>query len=149
MGNVGNYYCFYNPQDNALATGTVLFGRVATSWEADQVSYKPDGNPGLSGLGYYNMSPGTPNYNPVNEEVTLPNRAVDEAHESMSFVARPRSQAAGADINSPVVFGNAFNLQALYGFGSALSDHSGQFTRDYNQVYSLYHKFETIIAPSP
>jgi hypothetical protein len=148
LGNVGHYYCFYNPQDYALATGTVLWGTISTSWEADQVSYKPDGNPGGSGVGYYNMSPGTPNYNPVYHGNPQANRAVTEAHESMSFVARARSKAAGADSNSPAVFGNGTDLNATYGFTGALSDHSGQFLRDYGPVYPLYHQFETIIAPT-
>ena len=153
FGNVGHYYCFFNPQDYALATGQFSWGTLsfAANWEANQLNYKPDGNPGGSGAGYYNTSPGTPNYNPVVHGVPQANRAVTDGHESMSFVARPRSQAVGADPNSPAVFGaaNTTDLHATYGFGGAETDHSGQFLRDYDQVYPLYQQFETIIAPKP
>lgn len=66
----------------------------------------------------------------------------------MSFVARSRSLAVGADTNSPNVFAHATDLSQLpYNFGRTLPDHSGQFIRDYDQVYPLYQQFETIVAP--
>jgi len=151
-GNVGNYYCFYNPNDFALNSGTYLWGwaTISANWEADQVSWKPDTNPGQANTGFYKMISNNPNF--CNSGGP---RAVTANYESMSFVARPRSQAAGADPNSDAVFNGSpsgsgpspYNLQATYGFGSALSDHSGQFQRDYNQVYLLYQNFEQIIAP--
>jgi hypothetical protein len=149
-GNVGHYFSFYNPQDFALATGTYFGGALSTNWEANEVSYKPDGPPANSGKGFYSMNNATPTFNRVWFTVpTVPirSRAVTEAHESMSFVARPRSQAIGADINDPLVFGSATNLQATYGFGRALTDHSGEFLRDYDSIYQLYNTFEGIIAP--
>jgi hypothetical protein len=144
MGNVGAYYCFYNPQDYALATGTVLWGTIAANWQVNQLA-KPDNNPAQAGYGGYGYTAGAPFFLPSGSSTAT---TVTEAHESMSFVARARSQAAGADINSPAVFGNATDLQSVYGFGGAETDHSGQFLRDYNQVYPLYLQFEGIIAPT-
>jgi hypothetical protein len=148
MANVGAYYCFYNPQDFALATGSVpyTFGTVAANWEANQLGYKPDNNPDQAGYGGYGYTSGTPFFLASGASTA---RTVTEAHESMSFVARSRSKAVGSDPNAPLVFGilNATDLNATYGFGSALPDHSGQFLRDYDQVYPLYIQLEGIIAP--
>ena len=152
FGNVGTYYCFYNPSDYALATGTT-FG-FASNWEANQLGYKPDGDPGSAGLGHYTsygttlVSGASGTWDPDN--IFHPVLQVTESHESMSFIARSRSKAAGADVHSANVFTSSTDLsQPPYNFGTAETDHSGQFLRDYNLVYPLYHQFETIIAPTP
>jgi hypothetical protein len=151
FGNVSHYYCFYNPQDFALATGSFLWSSVKANWEANQLGYKPDGDPEWSGLGHYTsygttlVSGASGTWDPDNIFHSV--RQVTEAHESMSFIARARSKAVGADANSAAVFSNATDLHATYNFGNTLPDHSGQFLRDYHQVYPLYQQFKTIIAP--
>jgi hypothetical protein len=72
-----------------------------------------------------------------------------DIRESMSFVARPRSQAVGEDTNCSAVFGqgHATDLSQSYNFGDQRFDHSGEFERDYDLVWSLYQNFEGIISP--
>jgi len=157
--NVNHYFCFYNPQDFALSTGTYLWGTFSTSWEADQLGYKPDGAPGQTHSGLYDIYNGNPNFSTIQAHIgddgyTITGyRTVTDIHESMSFVARPRSQAVGADPNSDAIFNGAlpgsslYNLQTTDGFTNQLTDHSGQFNRNLYQVQSLYNQFEQIIAP--
>jgi hypothetical protein len=148
MGNVGSYNCFYNPNDFALHSGLYLWGTLSANWEADQLGYKPDGDPGESGDGAYSFSSITHDGVFTRGGSAQTPRTVTDIRESMSFVARPRSQAAGADSNSPSVFGKGTDLsQSPYNFTGQLSDHSGEFERDYNQVWPLYQKFEGIISP--
>ncbi len=143
MGNVRRYYNYYNPQDFALSTGNYLWGLVAANWEINERDYKPDTPNGyhynyISFYGYF-----------IGVSSTIyPNHNVIDIHESVSFVARPRSQAAGADPNSASVFGGATDLsRSPYSFGRDLSDHSGEFTRPLQQVWSLYKNFENVISP--
>jgi hypothetical protein len=150
MGNIGHYYCFWNPNDFALHSGTYpIVG--ASNWEANQTGYKPDASPGQTGYGYYfalTSSPYAPHYNYYSGAPE--DRALTDIRESMSFVSRSRSQAAGCDTNSLAVFGNAIDLsQSPYNFTGQLSDHSGQFLRTSDQVWPLYQQFEQIIAPTP
>jgi hypothetical protein len=150
--NVSSYYCFYNVQDYALATGKIPWTPKASNWEANQLGYKPDGSPNADGQGQYSSkltgSTYALNFRQIlPDSPTVTNRTVTEIHESMSFVARARSKAVGADPNAPLVFPGAIDMQANYGFGSLLSDHSGQFLRDYNQVYPMYSKIKQIAVP--
>src|SRR6266542_5460893 len=89
------------------------------SWEANQVSYKPD-----TGYGYW--TDGTTCWNgPLGGLYTI-----TDSREIMSFVARPRSYAVGAQpgIGGPIQ-GGEIDLAAQFGFGNGRADHSGQFTR--------------------
>ncbi len=150
MGNVSHYFCFYNPRDFALNSGTFL--GVSTNWEKDQIDYKPDATRGISTAGYYSYQTSTGEGDFTSTPIFSLNvtRKVTDNRESMSFIARPRSQAAGEDKNSAAVFGEAINLsQPPNNFTDAEADHSGQFKRDYNQVWSLYQRFESIITPRP
>lgn len=151
IGNVGQYYCFYNPLDYALATGTINWGiagfTIATTsanWEGNQISFKPDGNPGQSYAGLYEMRSGIPTFTAGSPAT---HRPITDNRESISFVARSRSKAVGADVYSTSVFTAATGLNHSYGFGSELSDHSGQFNREMYQVDALYSRLKLIIAP--
>jgi hypothetical protein len=65
---------------------------------------------------------------------------VEDAHEAMSYVARSRTRAVGAEVSGgkPVPSGasGALNLNHDYGFWGARADHSGQFQRDIQLMYS-------------
>ena len=145
--NVGKVVNFYNRLDFALATGRYpVLG--STHWEQNQLLYKPNANLGLMlGDRTYAYDLGPPNnpyligqrcflrdsYPPFNQ------RQVEDIHESMAYVARPRSKAIGAEPNSANVFPDSVNL-ADYGFGEAQSDHSGQVNRRIQQVSDFYKK---------
>ncbi len=136
---------FYNTVDFALATGTYpVVGD--TNWEQNQISFKPDANATLHGNKVYAYDLGTPsNPYPIGQrcflrDVYLPlnQRQVTDIQESMAYVARPRSQAIGAEPNSSAVFPTSIDLRAQFGFGRDRSDHSGQFERRIQQVHEFY-----------
>ena len=136
---------FYNVVDFALATGSYpVVGN--TNWEQNQISFKPDGNATLHGNRIYAYDSGPANNPyPIGERCFLKDlyapfnqRQVTDIHESMAYVARPRSKAIGAEPNSSAVFPSSIDLTAQYGFGRAQSDHSGQFNRRVQQVHDFY-----------
>jgi len=137
---------FFNPDDFALFRGTT-FPIGSTNWEENQKVYKPNANLGivLGNRTYaYDSGPPSSPY-PVGQRCFLRGsyppfnqRQATDIHESMSFVARPRSKAIGAEPNSAVIFPNSINLQTDYSFGPADSDHSGQFNRRIQQVSGIY-----------
>jgi hypothetical protein len=125
--NVGKFVSFFNIDDYALVTGTtrILFWPFETNWEKNQIDYKPDG-------GYFYRGGGISTCGPF--------RVVADAHESLAFVARPRSKAAGAELHNASVFGTVFNLESACGFGADVDDHSGQFTRPIQQLRPFYSR---------
>ena len=144
--NVASVVNFYNVNDFALATGTYpLIG--GPNWEQNQISYKPDANATLHGNKVYAYDSGPANEPyPVGQRCFLRSvhppfdqRQVSDMHESMAYVARPRSKALGAEPNSTTIFPNSLDLAARYGFGGGRSDHSGQFDRRIQQVHELYN----------
>jgi hypothetical protein len=159
MGNVANYYCYYNPGDFYLVSGTMGPLSTSTNWVANELSYKPDdlAGPNLlaagAGYGTYLMLNGMPTFSQFSQgaiggNTTVTNRTVTEVHESVSFVALPRSAAAGFDSNSVLVFGHGANLsKSPFNFGVTSDDHGGQFNRDYSFVYTLYQQLEQIASP--
>ena len=66
--------------------------------------------------------------------------SVIDAHETMAFVARPRSKSAGAEENTPSVFPLSFDLQIQSNFGRDRGDHSGQFNRRIQQLGNFYKR---------
>ena len=66
-------------------------------------------------------------------------RSVFDTQESMSFVARSRTKAAGRIVMAGSVGGN-YDVGALSPskFGTKRPDHSGQFTRSIQQLGPLY-----------
>jgi hypothetical protein len=135
-GHVGSFVSFFNTDDFALAKGTI--GLVPgwpfeVNWEKNEVDYKPDS----IGAGYYKYQGNGVSY------FTMPHaniRLVEDVHESLAFVARPRSKAAGAEPRNATVFGSVVDLQAVCGFGADVDDHSGQFTRPIQQLTPFYKR---------
>lgn len=74
-------------------------------------------------------------------------------YEMKSFVARPRSKAAGAvegASGNPNIGGmDDVNLRITYGFGREDYDHSGQFTRRIQQLDDLYSNILNVVQPPP
>ncbi len=148
--NVSKIVSFFNIDDYALATGTIPFlaWPFETNWEKNQVDYKPNHfGQQNSSWGDYLFSSGKPIGLQVsvnwNQDITgdyLSSRLVTDIHESMSFVARPRSKAVGAEIHSASVFGNVVNLQSVCNFGNGQEDHSGQFNRSIQQLNAFYQR---------
>jgi len=156
--NVGDFVSFFNIDDYALATGTtpipgaffgVSFGwPFPTNWEQNQLDYKPNRfNAQNSLFGDYRFQPDRPEgeQNTLNWGAQLgggysTSRIVNDIHESMAFVARPRSKAAGAELHNATVFGSAVNLEATCGFGADFSDHGGQFMRSIQDLTPFYSR---------
>jgi hypothetical protein len=147
--NVGGaVVSFFNTVDYALKTGREL--GINVSWEGNQISYKPNANMGALGYRTYAYDSGPPSdpfpigqrcflrdvYMPFNE------RLLSDIHESMSFVARPRSEAAGA---SNVVGGRItgrYNVGpgSTSAFDRASADHGGQFSRSIQGTQDYYEQ---------
>ena len=152
----GEIVNFHNSDDYALATGHKAFDAIETNWEANQENYKPDG----SSVGRWRYR-----YNPLEsnldqrgvqeftdaEHRVVNSRFVTDSYEMKSFVARPRSKAAGAVEGSgdnPVARGTIdsnINMRRDYGFTPNAEDHSGQFTRPIQQVHRLYQRIFEIV----
>src|SRR6202030_2814912 len=98
--HVGKFVSFFNIDDFALATGSIRLAGwpFETNWEKNQVDYKPDS----IGLGRYIFLGGTSYFSILKTST----RAISDVHESLSFVARPRSKAAGAAGHNASVFGS-------------------------------------------
>jgi hypothetical protein len=133
--NVGKFVSFFNINDFALATGvTSLAGwPFETNWEKNQVDYKPDS---FSSGRYVYQGNGVSYFQMPQGDV----RTITDVHESLSFVARPRSKAVGAEIHNETVFGAVLNLQTACNFGGDVDDHSGQFTRPVQQLKPFYQR---------
>jgi hypothetical protein len=134
--NVVKFVSFFNVDDFALATGVtrILGWPFDTNWEKNQVDYKPDN----FGTGTYLYLGNGASYFRAIEDETF--RRITDVHESMAFVARPRSRAAGAELHNATVFGSVLNLQTSCNFGPEVGDHSGQFTRPIQQLQPFYQR---------
>jgi pimeloyl-ACP methyl ester carboxylesterase len=136
-GNVGKMVNFYNELDFALATGGYVFHWLQTNWVNQQINNKPD-NPGSVFVpGQYHYDP----YQPIGQRCNLTyitgSRSVLNIFESLSYVARPRSRALGAEPNSSSVISTSVDLQG-FDFARDRDDHSGQFTRQIQQLSGFY-----------
>lgn len=135
----GNIVNFYNAADFALFDGHLLGVRL--SWEQNQESFKPDANSVSHEGKIYAYDTGPPS-NPysIGQRCFLRSsfgeRTVTDIHESMAFVARPRSKAVGTinGIGSSVNVGSG----SPSNFGDTQSDHSAQFNRPIQRVQSFY-----------
>jgi pimeloyl-ACP methyl ester carboxylesterase len=125
----GHLFDFFNVNDYALATGTVAGAPV--SWEANQITYKPDDPEGYTtdGTNCF-VSPWNQTY-----------RTVTESHEIMSFCARPRSKAVGAQSGvAGVIQGGSIDLTANYGFYQGSDEHSAQFNWNIQRLNGFYRQ---------
>jgi hypothetical protein len=113
---------FFNTNDFALATGTFLGASV--SWEANEITFKPDGHWNYSSDGTNCFE----NYSGF--------RTVTNPHEKMAFVARPRSKAAGAigGVGGVVKTTGQVDLHVTYGFDRAANEHSAEFNWTFQQL---------------
>jgi hypothetical protein len=146
---------FYNPLDYALATG--FTGPFESNWEANQLGYKPDGAYSTQGWQYgYNPSNTLPkrgwllndafHVSPPVFDTTFPDyryRLVSDSFEMKAFIARSRTKAVGSidSVGSPIA--TSINLNDEYDFGNTRPDHSGQFTRQIQEVFDLYQVIYT------
>jgi hypothetical protein len=141
----GNVINFNNYEDYALATG-YSYG-IETNWEADQVYYKPNSFSSVT----YAYDAGFPtNPNPIGQrcflrQILIPTnqRSVTDIQESMAFVARPRSKAAGASGGQAPTAGGSVTESvdlsaAPYNFTNSSDDHGGQWSRSNQQTWQYY-----------
>jgi len=149
VGNVGKFVSFYNSNDFALQTGTLFTISLGsfkwpfeTSWVANQIDFKPNAFHNAS-FDYYDYFA---SYPAGQRSVFFFNgtdiRSVTDPHETMAFIARARSKAAGAvGPNGQVVSSSSINLETDYGFTRDADDHSGQFVRRIQQISAFYQRF--------
>lgn len=134
-GNLKNYH---NHDDFWLATGRTKFDLKTVHWVQNQLDWKPDDRT-LNNA--YEFHPGLP----AGQQVVLSifgfgnDRLVEDPHESMAYVARSRTRAIGAEpaLGKPVLpGGTSLDLNVTYNFGRPRPDHSGQFQRNIQFMYS-------------
>jgi hypothetical protein len=133
----GAVISFYNTSDYALKTGNypVIGG---TNWEANEINYKPNLSDNTSYLYIPDAAVGQRcklRYNPNPTE-----RQVTDIHESMSFIARPRSEAAGASTAVAGTIKGRYNVgpDSPSDFRDTSSDHGGQFSRRIQRTWPYY-----------
>ena len=143
----GSVVSFYNTLDYALKTGQEA--GINASWEGNQLDYKPNAFPGRSykyeadvwvgGSGRIAML--------LINDSTIGRYAVD-IHESMSFVARPRSDAAGANESVGGSIEELYNVGpgSPSAFDRGSSDHGGQFSRRIQQLWPYYEKLLNVFT---
>jgi pimeloyl-ACP methyl ester carboxylesterase len=130
----GNLVDFFNTNDFALVTGTL--GGINVSWEANQELFKPD-----TILGY--RTDGINCANGFN--------VISDPREIMSFCARPRSRAVGAQ---PGVGGQVYapaqvDLRANFGFDNKAEQHSAEFNWPVQTTAAFYYTLlHSLIPPN-
>jgi hypothetical protein len=139
-GGTNNIVNFFNTNDYALISGTVLWGYLVVHWEKDQQITKPDGFVAGPIYGYNPSGFKTTRYDILGNGTT-----VTDLQEIRGLVARSRSHAIGAQIGARGAISSSVDLFQSFGFGNTRPDHSGQCTRDiqaaigyYNQVLSSF-----------
>ena len=141
----GQVVSFYNVEDYALKTGTVV-GIPVANWEANQILFKPDS----FGDTEYEFNPSLPEGQRcrVFLDLGLPNnpgRTLTDIRESVAFVARPRSEAAGATAEQIQGFGSSYDVgrNSPTGLKEVEADHSGQFNRPFYRLRHYYRELGT------
>lgn len=114
---------YFNEVDFALQTGQVM-GFINAAWLTNQGT-KPDDPSGRGVYGYRDDRPGLYSGKQLLREVT-------DVHESLAFLARSRTRAAGAD--SRIQFPQTallpnVDLEVAFGFTRDSTEHSAQFNR--------------------
>ncbi len=153
LANVqGTLINMFNPDDFALATGTIL--GVETNWEKNQIDSKPDDPVGVGQYNYVTQQPagytgpiplgGSVYYSIFQAAI----RPVTDPHESMAFIARTRTKAVGALAGVGGVVSQEVQLNnTTYNFGATRSDHSAEFTRIIQQTVAFYQRvFDSVGA---
>ena len=137
----GSVVSFYNTVDYALKTGQEA--GISVSWEGNQLGYKPNAFTGRSykyEADAWVGGSGRVATLLINDSTT--GRYVVDIHESMSFVARPRSDAAGANESVGGSIGELYNVGpgSPSAFDRESSDHGGQFSRRIQQLWPYYRE---------
>ncbi len=130
----GRLVNFHNRDDFALATGSLAFGVIQANWEANQADFKPH-DPIGSGEYRYNGTSGWITF------VVDPNRNVTDHEEMMSFIARSRTRAVGAQENVLGSIDAEIDLNlAPYNFDNDRYHHSGQFNLNIQELDAFYQR---------
>lgn len=151
MGGRGaRVFNYHNFADFALQTGNFA-DTIDVNWVQNQILQKPHW-PGMSQPRRYRWVPGAPASGPdLRYRLTHHQRAdqiqrfVTQTHEILSYVARSRTRALGAE---PRALGwvepqDRRDLsEGLVVFTSSREDHSGQFNRCLFDVWGLYRAID-------
>jgi hypothetical protein len=131
----GQMVNFFNTNDYALATGAV--GGQSVNWEGNQITFKPD-------TGYY-VTSGTNAW-----KSDSPSRLLTDPREIMSFAARPRSKAVGAQPGvAGVVQGGQVDLTGNFNFLGDKSEHSAQFNWNIQFLNGFYSRLLAELMQEP
>lgn len=140
-----NIVNFYNEQDFALRTGKQGFSLIETNWEANNKSEKPVELRGSEQYAYFDENPGIYRVKKKKPPVLL--RQLTDIHESLAFLARSRTHAAGGEgrtgfdgDKSLGVIGSRINLELTFGFTRDRSEHSAQFNRSIQQQMVPFYR---------
>ena len=135
----GNIVNFYNTNDYALISGTILWGVKQTNWEEDQRSTKPDSfvAGGLE-YAYYPSNFTSIEYFPY----TGHSSTITDLQEIKALVARSRSHAIGSSggVQGVMNASGAVDLKASFQFGNTRPDHSAEFARNIQVVLPYYQQ---------
>ncbi len=143
---------YFNEFDYALQTGN-YGGAIEINWIANQVIQKPHW-PGWSRPSQYTWNPtGTRDGTDARfrmshfQRLDFLLRLVPLIHERLSFVARSRTRALGAETAGGLSdFARRDMAGAGIRFSDSRSDHSGQFNRAFYEVWSLFSLFKNDIG---
>jgi hypothetical protein len=140
----GTVVSFYNTVDYALKTGREVGQN--TSWEGNQLSYKPHW---FVGRHYeYDTSASTGQRCKLRINDSSTGRYVVDIHESMSFIARPRSEAAGASASVAGRITGRYNVgpDTPSNFRDGASEHGGQFSYAIQRVWPYYENLLRVLT---
>jgi hypothetical protein len=140
----GTLINMFNPDDFALATGTIpIYGEA--NWEENQRISKPDDPLGVGQYYYHTYSEGSVSYT-----LTGTTRLVNDTHESMAFIARTRTKAVGSMEGVSGTVSQEVKLNSnTYGFGAIRPDHSAQFTRRLQKTQAFYQRIFDFVGATP
>jgi hypothetical protein len=127
----GSIVNFFNEVDFALTT----------AWENNEAILKPYDEVGDGRYDYGDPDPAPPEEpQPYHVDIFGFDYFVTDAHESMAFVARPRSKAAGALGATAGTIEDRVNVGegTVHNFGRATEEHSAEFTRSIQGLQPFY-----------
>jgi|GEM_PF-6874995 len=150
-----NVMNFYNEQDFALRTGADITGgqQPVGLWEANNMFFKPQAVQGLFINRLYRFDEGFPGIYRVFGEFPIwtfrLQRELKDQHESMAFLARSRTRAAGGEPRTGFVGNQAIpgqqiqgrvDLFARYGMDDNISEHSAEFNRSIQEQMVPFYR---------
>jgi hypothetical protein len=143
QGIANNWVNYFNQFDFWLATGQtsgwLLWQDI--HWVRNQLELKPSDVMGPTKYEYHQDHQVSNRC--VLAELLHADRPVEDTHEAMAFVARSRTRAMGAEVpganpQAPDMTSilDLSNASTGYNFSTPRPDHSGQFQRDIQMLYS-------------